>query len=199
MSTLQAEAAGGPYHHGDLKRAQIDAALDQLAYGGAGSIGLRELARRVGVSTAAPYRHFKSREALLAAVAAEGFARLEATLAAARDQVPQPERLAAMGRAYVRFALGSPALFRLMFSADIDKTAHADLRRAADRAFAPLTAAAAQESRVAAFETAVGAWALVHGLAQLLIEQQVLAEAPEDIEMLVRIITNRFVAGLRAT
>ncbi len=198
MSTSEIEQAAAPYHHGGLRRALIDAALDQLADGGLAAIGLRELARAVGVSSAAPYRHFKSRNALLAAVATEGFARFEATLEAACLELPENEHLAAMGQAYVRFALGNRALFRLMFSSDIDKRVFPELKFAAEAAFKQLAAAGARESRSTPLETAIGAWAIVHGLSQLLLDEQLLDLAPDGNEMLVRVVTNSFVAGLRA-
>lgn len=200
MLTLpRAPAAAEPgYHHGDLRRALIDAALDQLADGGSASLGLRELARRVGVSSAAPYRHFKNREELLAAVAEAGFARLGATLEAAALSRPAELHLAAMGRAYVRFAELHQALFRLMFSPEIDTRRNRAVKLAAEAAFAPLAAAAAREAgRRDPLEVGYAAWALAHGLAALILDQQL----PDDagrIERLVAGITASFVAGVRA-
>ncbi len=124
------------YHHGHLRLALIAAARALLDEGGANAVGLREAARRVGVSPTATYRHFRDKEALLAAVAAEGFREFGAALAAA-GRASEP--LSAMGAAYVDFALARPGMFRLMFSPLMAKSeAHPELKAAADEAFAML-------------------------------------------------------------
>src|SRR2546430_6260512 len=97
------------YHHGDLRRTLIDAALRIVEQVGPGALSLRELARHAGVSHAAPYRHFASREALLAALAAEGFRGLGAEMAALASDGGDPlARFAALGLAYVRYAVAHP-------------------------------------------------------------------------------------------
>ena len=105
------------YHHGRLRRALIETAVKAIAKHGVGSLSLRELAARAGVSAGAPYHHFASRDELLASIAEEGFARLEVQLIAARDAAPQNTgaRLEALGLAYVTFAVSSPGFFRVMF------------------------------------------------------------------------------------
>ena len=195
MSTSPPETT---YHHGDLKRALLETALDMLDAEGAASIGLREVARRVGVSAAAPYRHFASRQALLEAVATEGFRRFGEMMAAKREDFAEAEQLPAMAEAYVRFALVQPALFRLMFSRDIDKADNRALHAAAAEAYGSLARAAAREDPGAPSETAVIAWAFVHGLSVLLLDDQILMVRPEDSDGLVRRLAQRFVAGLRA-
>src|SRR5690606_17147113 len=100
-----------PYHHGNLPAALVDAALEVLESEGIEALTLRELARRVGVTHAAPYRHFKDKAALLAALAAEGFARLSRAVEARRG-----EGIAGAAEAYLRFAADHPAHFRLMFA-----------------------------------------------------------------------------------
>jgi AcrR family transcriptional regulator len=108
------------YHHGDLRAALVKAAAAAIERGGYENLSLRELAESLGVSRAAPYRHFADRRALLAAVAAEGFGRLTAIYrkAAASGKPPQA-RLAAAGRGYLAFAAEQPQLFRLMFVSDL--------------------------------------------------------------------------------
>ena len=96
MSTSSPETG---YHHGDLKRALLEAALEMLDQEGADGVGLRELARKVGVSPAAPYRHFRSRQALLEAVATEGFRRFSAMMAAKEADLPEAEQVPAIGSA----------------------------------------------------------------------------------------------------
>ncbi len=106
------------YHHGDLRSALIKAATAEIERGGYENLSLRELAESLGVSRAAPYRHFADRRALLAAVAADGFERLTAIHRNARGKIPQA-RLAAAGRGYLAFAAERPQMFRLMFVSDL--------------------------------------------------------------------------------
>ena len=160
------------YHHGDLREALIEAAMNALMTGGEANVGLREVARRAGVSPAAPYRHFKNRADLLAGVAATGFRRFRETLLAAQLGLPPSLHLAAMGQGYVAFARDNPALFRLMFSSGLDRGPDDDLKTAADAAFAPLVDAALREAGEDPFETALAAWAFVHGLSMLLLDEQ---------------------------
>jgi AcrR family transcriptional regulator len=108
------------YHHGDLREGLVRAARAAVEAGGPEAVSLRELAQALGVSTAAPYRHFRDRRALLAAVAAEGFAELAEAYRVARAQPGPP--LAIMrdtARVYLRLAFEHPGLFRLMFAGDI--------------------------------------------------------------------------------
>jgi AcrR family transcriptional regulator len=186
------------YHHGDLKRALLEAALEMLDEEGTEGVGLRELARRVGVSAAAPYRHFRGRQALLEAVATEGFRRFSAMMAAKEQDLPEVEQLPAMAEAYVRFALVQPALFRLMFSRQVDKTGNRALHDAAIEAYASLAKAAAREVPDAPSEGAVIAWSFVHGLAMLLLDEQILGVSPQNSDSLVRNLSQRFVRAMRA-
>jgi len=195
MSTSETELR---YHHGDLRRSLIAAGLVLLADKGAAGLGLRELARAVGVSAAAPYRHFADRKALLEAVAAEGFARFVAGMAAARENVFEDEQLAAMAFAYVRFALDQPPLFRLMFSSELHPHRDPALKRHADAAYASIAVAAAREDKSAPAEVAVTCWSFVHGLAMLLLEEQILGVSPANADALVRTLTERFVRDIRA-
>ncbi|HYW04788.1 MAG TPA: TetR/AcrR family transcriptional regulator [Gammaproteobacteria bacterium] len=168
------------YHHGDLRRALLGAALDLLARKGPAALSLREVARRVGVSHAAPYRHFADRDALVAAVAQEGFEELARAMGAAVSGPAAPlDRMRAMGHAYVRFALERPAHFRVMFSMDADaREAYPALARAADNTYDRLLAEVRAGQRAGIVRDtdpealADTVWAAVHGLAVLLLDGQ---------------------------
>ena len=132
MSTSPARG----YHHGDLRTALLRRAEEVVRSAGAGALSLRELARDLGVSHAAPRRHFPDRAALLDALAEAGFERLGAALADARPAAGAPfrERLAALARAYVAFAARDAELLPLMFAAKHARDASTGLRAAAERA-----------------------------------------------------------------
>src|SRR5207237_9381160 len=169
-----------PYHHGNLRQALIDAALELIEERGVSALTLREVARRVGVTHAAPQRHFEDRAALLAAVAEQGFrglrARVEQVLSAASARDPAA-RLNALGVAYVEFAVQNPAHFRVMFSAEmVDKSRHPSLQ-AASRRIHDFLVQSIEEGQEQGFivegdplELAFAAWSLVHGCAVLLID-----------------------------
>jgi AcrR family transcriptional regulator len=129
------------YHHGDLRATLLALAEDTLRDRGSGELSLRELAREAGVSPAAPSRHFRTKQALLDALAMEGFERLTAVvggaLAGAGDSFAQ--RLAALARTYVAFAVGNAALLELMFSRKHEPTAPAELLEATRRLMAMAT------------------------------------------------------------
>jgi AcrR family transcriptional regulator len=130
--------AARPYHHGNLREALLDAGERALESGGAANLSLRELARAVGVSHAAPRRHFADKQALLDVLALAGFERLGATLGAATaDADDFPARLLALARAYVAFATAHPALIELMFASKHQAGAPPELADAGARAFAP--------------------------------------------------------------
>lgn len=203
-----------PYHHGDLRRALLDAAEAVLDRGGQAVLSLREVARAAGVSHNAPYRHFADREALLAALAAEGFARLAAALSDAAAAAPEGGRLRAAGHAYLRFARAHRALYLLMFGPEIRKPAHPALAEAAGAAMAALRAAGeadrgtdgpgtdgrggAGDAR-GARHAAVGAWALVHGLAHLIADGQLSEDlAADGHAALSEDVLATYGAGLRA-
>src|SRR5215467_14313795 len=107
-----------PYHHGDLRNALIQVGLELLSEGGAAALDLRKVARRAGVSHAAPYRHFADKQALIAAINEEGFHRLAERIRATLREVPDEpfEQLLGVALAYVRFAKAHPRLMREMFS-----------------------------------------------------------------------------------
>ena len=124
------------YHHGDLKRALTEAALGLVSEKGPKGFTLREVARRAGVSAAAPYRHFADKADLLAAVATQGFVQLHETLSAvAAEATDLNHRMVDMARAYVRWAVTHPDYYQAMFGAETDKSDHPELLTAGARAF----------------------------------------------------------------
>src|SRR5947207_3958180 len=198
-----------PYHHGDLRRALIDTALAMVTEEGAWNFTLREVARRAGVSQAAPYNHFEDKSALLAEVAALGFQSLRQTMDAAARGQPRSGRqaLAGVGAAYVRFGVEHPAHYRLMFGAELaDKARHPTLQAASDATFAVLTGvlergqASGQVRRGAVRDQALAAWSLVHGLTTLLIDQRVsfLGVSTGEAERHARLAGMALFAGLSA-
>lgn len=216
MSTARRNAArpprarrkpAGAYHHGDLRRSLLDAALALVRTEGPRGVSLRAAARRAGVSPAAPYRHFADREALVAAVAEEGFLALGAAVRAAAERAGADPvaRLETLGIEYVRFALAHPSHYRVMFGEEIaDRTAHAGLAAAAEAAFAGLAAAVADGQRAGrlrpgdAGDLARVCWALVHGLADLLVAGQLTgaARSPAEVDRLARRMTGTLLEGL---
>src|SRR5262252_2831014 len=171
---------GRPNHHGALREALIAEALQVIAEHGEAALSLRDLARRLGVSHAAPQRHFPSLDALQGAIAEEGFGLLAATVADAVDSSASPvDRLADAGWAYVRFALDHPNHFRVMFSGRLSQSQPPPpLQTVMSRAYSVLFGTieagqgAGQIADGDATELAIAAWAQVHGLASLLIERQ---------------------------
>lgn len=174
-----------PYHHGNLRVALVDAGLRLLVEGGQAGFSLREAARAVGVTVNASYRHFANKDALLAAIAAEGFRRFAAALAAGAAGGESPElRLLGAGRAYVEFARQNPALFRLMFG-HFDAGAHgSELAAAANAANNVLRDGIATLLGQPADATAVSiavlrAWSLAHGLSHLVMDGRIDANRPD--------------------
>lgn len=163
----------GRYHHGDLRAALVDAAIVLIAERGVRGFSLAEASRRVGVSAAAPYRHFADRDELLAAVAVQGLQVFAAEVASeARDADAPEQQLAAMARAYVRFAALQRPLFDTLFSAGIDKRRYPEL----ERAWEPVDAFLAVVEDICAGDTvaedalAEALEATAHGHAALLID-----------------------------
>ncbi|MFZ5719370.1 MAG: TetR/AcrR family transcriptional regulator [Pseudomonadota bacterium] len=116
-------AESRPYHHGDLRRALVEAARRLLEAEGPTALSLRAVAREAGVSPAAPYHHFKDKAELLDAVAQEGWETLSNLMAEAKSKSQGLQQLTAMGIAYVCFARDNPALYRVMYDAARDKEA----------------------------------------------------------------------------
>jgi len=164
------------YHHGNLKQALLEASLDIIRKAGPGAFTLREVARRAGVSHNAPYRHFRSKEELLAALAAEGFDRLTAAMTKAAEPASGPlERFRLSGRGYVEFALCYPQHFTVMFEGSWRFERYPQTRAAGERAFGTLVRYVEQCQEGGALPPgdarpfALLAWSMVHGVAKLAI------------------------------
>jgi AcrR family transcriptional regulator len=195
------------YHHGDLRNALIQAGLALLAEEGVSGLDLRKVARRAGVSHNAPYRHFADKQALLAAIAEFGFHQLTAQIQVAlADGADAPgAQLTAIARAYIAFAHQNPALMREMFSGlTIDRSAYPTLYSASKAPFT-ITVDVIQRGQAREVIVAgdpvyltVGAWSLMHGLAMLLIENQI-PEARENdtaVEELLQMCMQQLYDGL---
>jgi AcrR family transcriptional regulator len=164
------------YHHGNLREALIRAALNLIAEKGPAGFTFADAARSAGVSSAAPYRHFRDRQALLADVARRGFELFEERLSRAWSG-GRPDPFVAfenVGRAYLAFAREEPAFYSAMFEAGLPFDGDPDLREAADQAFAVLRRAAdafcarlPSDRRPPALMMSLHLWALAHGIASL--------------------------------
>jgi AcrR family transcriptional regulator len=162
-------AEARPYHHGDLRKALLAAAEAELAARGIEAFSLRSVAKRAGVSHAAPAHHFGDAQGLLTALAAEGFRQFLAAQSAREALAAQDpvSRLVAAGLGYVDFAMARPTLFRLMWQSGRPDFDSPDLGQAARAAYQHLVdQVSAAGGRSTAEEAA--AWAMAHGLADLL-------------------------------
>jgi AcrR family transcriptional regulator len=186
MSTSKAT-----YHHGDLAAALVQAAMELLEESGEAELSLRAVARRAGVSPAAPYRHYADREALVSAVATVGYRELAEQLAAAHPSPSTPEQLASVAIAYVQFALERPALFRIMFSEPCDRDN--DERVAATAAVTAYVRSIVERTFPNADPDAMATavWALVHGLAFLYLDGKLDASN-------TAVVTERISAAIQA-
>lgn len=172
------------YHHGDLRRALLDTAMDMLGEDNGWLFTLRELSRRAGVSHTAAYKHFPDKAALLAELALLGFERLRAALLAARPPPPATIRdeFLAMSRAYVRFGAAHPNLYQLTFSADARASTNARLSDGAAAALDVLIELIARGQaegwlrRREVRQQAGAAWAQLHGLVLLTIDGMLTSE-----------------------
>lgn len=168
------------YHHGNLKKALLEQARAHLQTVGPDKISLRALARDLGVSQTAPYRHFSDKAQLLAALAAEGFNLLhDSAVKAVKDCETASQRLVSSGRAYVCFARNNPDLYRLMFGPVIPANSDDEaLTEAGNRSFMAIISIVAEGIDSGEFRQedpivfANSAWAMVHGLASLLIDDR---------------------------
>ncbi|MFF3490328.1 TetR/AcrR family transcriptional regulator [Streptomyces sp. NPDC002795] len=161
-------AKSSSYHHGDLRRAILTAALDVIATEGPGALSLRDLARRAGVSHAAPAHHFKDRTGLLTAIAAEGYALLA-------DALAEPADLRERGVRYLRFGIEHPAHFQVMFQPDLLRADDDALLAARARAGDELRSGVAEVPASGRGEDArlagIAAWSLAHGFTTLLLSE----------------------------
>jgi AcrR family transcriptional regulator len=165
------------YHHGNLKEALLQAALDLIEKKGAAGFTFADAARMAGVSPAAPYRHFRDRDELLSSIAQRGFEQFEAALSMAWDD-GRPDTLTAferVGKAYLAFAREKPAFYSAMFESGLAVDVSASLQAAAERAFAVIRAAAERLAALAppgaprppALMMALHIWSMSHGIASL--------------------------------
>ena len=181
------------YHHGDLKNALIRAARAQIAKEGAASLNLRALARTVGVTHPAAYRHFADKEALLETVAQEGFEELADALHASIEESERglEPSLHALANAYLNFALENPELTRVMFALiPVEaRMKNESLYAASKRAYTALTQSVEGLESNTSVDSAV-VWAALHGLAKLTIEKQValLTDPAKREEVVVRMV-----------
>jgi AcrR family transcriptional regulator len=202
--------AAHPYHHGDLRRTLIDAAVAIVSEEQNWGFSLREVARRAGVSHNAPYNHFAEKRDLLDAVAAEGFDALRSDMIAAMTKAGGAEvALLDIARAYVAFATGNPALYRLMFGPEL---AHTDdftpaLSKAAGtqarKVLHDVISLGCDEKRFVLSQTdgalmaaVVSGWSIVHGLAMLLIDKKI--EGSTQPEKVAEAVMSRLLHGLLA-
>jgi AcrR family transcriptional regulator len=158
-------------HHGDLRAVLLRAGRDLVSESGPRGFTMAEAARRAGVSVAAPYKHFADREALLVALAVEGYDELTRRSAAAVASSPSPaEQLAAAAQAYVEFAVEERALFEVVFGAGLDKARHPQLAAAGAEVLAVLVVPAAALRPDDAEALVVTVAALAHGHAVFVLE-----------------------------
>jgi AcrR family transcriptional regulator len=186
-----------PYHHGDLRAALLAAGEAELTDKGVEAFSLRSVAKRAGVSHAAPAHHFGDTGGLLTALAAEGFTRFQDTLdARERGAADARDRAVRAGLGYLDFAIARPALFRLIFSSLRPDFASPDLLAAANRAYDHLVglvlALNGTETDVVAL------WATSHGLADLAAGQRMLTwtgKSPAEREAMIQAVLSRCLPG----
>lgn len=197
MTTAEKTPDRTPYHHGDLRRQLLDEARRQLESVGPEGVSMREIARAIGVSHNAPYRHFPNSETFLAGLAEIGFGELRDALLAAKSGADdlQIERL---GRAYIDFARGNPALYRLMFGSFVQMERQPTLKMASSAAFRVLEESFERpppQAKAAAF----AAWSLTHGLVELLGENFGKDMPPKEREVIIAYALTVFRLGFQAT
>lgn len=197
---VTAQAAKKPYHHGDLRAVLIDATRDLVEQKGAAHFSVAQAARLAGVSSAAPYRHFKDREDMLDAVARDGLTRLAQSfeVATAPFEVGTIDAITAMGLAYIEFATQQPAVFRLMFSELQNHSA--EVERAGDCCKVFLIGQVGAHLGAPGYHEdlhpeAFPLWALVHGIAFLTIDGKVGSSGLDlPIETILRAATERLLS-----
>jgi AcrR family transcriptional regulator len=188
-----------PYHHGDLRRALLAAAIEVVGEVGPSGLRLREVARRAGVSHAAPAHHFGDKSGLLTALAAEGWALLAAAL---DDAMARTGSFLEVGVAYVGFATTHRPHFELMFRNELLRDDDPDLVAAQAAAAAVLydpAAVAAGADADHAVVAGVAAWSLVHGLATLWLHGSLPDAVGDDPEVLARVAASHLFGGGRAS
>jgi AcrR family transcriptional regulator len=199
--------ARNAYHHGDLRQSLIDAAIALIREEGISDLSLRHVARRVGVSHNAPYRHFQDKDALLAAVAEQGFEGLGVAMETARQSASPnaAHQLAAIGIAYVHFAIAHPAHYRVMFGDYRSAQSQCkELSKAAQQAFMvlvnTLVAGQADGTFHAAdpIDMARVAWSLVHGQAMLILDEKLQVESGFAFDAFLQFSSQMLLKGFSA-
>jgi len=189
------------YHHGNLRAALLKAAFHVIGKMGVEGFTLREVARRAGVSHNAPYRHFKSREDLVAALAAESLQQLTDAVRAAVEEQPKPQdRLRAAARGYLHWALKNPSRFRLTFHADFDREAYPEYVEAYKDSLTLLSGLIEVHS-ASAVDTELASeliWSSVHGIAELGLAKRLRDGAKNELEQLAEAAVTTLLAGMRA-
>ncbi len=160
------------YHHGDLRRAIMDAALEMTAESGLASLSLREIARRIGVTTGAPYHHFKDRQTLLVELAIEGYSELfEAMSLALKNAKSAEGEVEAAAAAYLQFGRSYPAKYAIMFSGElVTHSCAGEMLLIANRCLDLVRASIADTGKLGpaeSVEAAFCAWSLLHGILML--------------------------------
>lgn len=191
MKTKTGKPAGRDYHHGNLRNVLIEAAIAQIATHGARALSLRELSRSIGVSHASTYRHFPSKESVLATIAEQGFETLTRAMeAAARPHSRDPlEMLQATGIAYVEFGVSHPHHLQVMFGDLINHhenyPALVESSKTAYEVLGSIVREGQRTGRIGGQNerlVTLAAWAQVHGLAMLIASGQVRPEGAERID-----------------
>jgi AcrR family transcriptional regulator len=192
-----------PYHHGNLKQALLDASIDLIREVGPEAFTLREVARVAGVSHNAPYRHFRDKSELLAAVAAAGFDRLTESMTKAADSGSDAlGRFRLSGRGYVQFALHYPQHFTVMFEAPQGFRMHPEALAAGERAFTTLVRCIEQCQSAGSLprgdskSLALLAWSMVHGVAKLAVAGRLPFSRSEEILQFTDTATHALMHGI---
>ncbi|MBI2388009.1 MAG: TetR/AcrR family transcriptional regulator [Deltaproteobacteria bacterium] len=193
------------YHHGDLARALVDAALQHIGREGVEAFTLREAARVAGVTHAAAYRHFADKRALLATIAEDGFRTLSDDLRdAAHSEGDALEKLTSIGRAYVRFAFREPARFRVMFGPRLNYDRRfPSLEAETQRAFRILLDAIEAGQRDGELiegvsrDLATALWTSAHGFASLVLHRKIIVRSATRAEAYYVEIVRPLLTGLR--
>ena len=197
------------YHHGNLRSACMKEAIRILAKKGPSELSLRDIARKLGVSHGAPYRHFQSREGLLASIAAEGFLTFAEQLSLKADESETSsteERLGQMGQAFLQFALDYPVHFKLMFSKAIPNTEkYPDLQEAGKGAFAVLYEMVQRMQKEKVLKpsdpttTSIFIWSTLHGFCSLILDDRLkfLDIGPDVYTKMVETMHQSMMQGLK--